>query len=266
MRILSLNAWGGRLHGPLLEYLREAEADILCLQEVVHAPGARVDWLEYRDGGVALPQRADLFGEIAAALPDHAASFCPAARGMLWDGARPVPSLWGLATFVRRNLPVIAQAQGFVHKGYEAEGFGAHPRSRNAHVVRVHDPAAGRTLTVAHVHGLRDPAGKGDTPERLAQAERLAALAAGVAAPGEGLVVCGDFNVEPQSATFTVLARLGLHDLVTGRGHPGTRTARYTKPGRFADYMLVNAMVQVTGFDVVRAPEVSDHCPLVLDL
>lgn len=44
-----------------------------------------------------------------------------------------------------------------------------------------------------------------------------------------------------------------------------TRTSHYAKPGRFADYMLVNARVAVRSFSVVTYPEVSDHCPLVLE-
>lgn len=38
------------------------------------------------------------------------------------------------------------------------------------------------------------------------------------------------------------------------------------KPGKFADYMLVNREDAVKDFDVIHDPEVSDHCPLVLDL
>jgi endonuclease/exonuclease/phosphatase family metal-dependent hydrolase len=53
---------------------------------------------------------------------------------------------------------------------------------------------------------------------------------------------------------------------VTTRGFQGTRTSHYTKPGKFADYMLVNECVNVIDFDVVRDPEVSDHCPLLLTI
>lgn len=267
MRVLCLNGWGGRLHDALVAYVRAADPDVLCLQEVVHTPDAPRPVLSYRDGGADLPQRANFFADVAAALPDHAAMFCPAARGDLWDGDRAVPSQWGLATFVRRTLPVIGQAQGFVHGKYGADGYGAHPRSRSAHAVRVWDHAGGFGITIGHMHGLRDPAaGKHDTPARAAQAERLAALVAGAAEPGARLVVCGDFNVLPESGTFGVLARLGLADLVTGRGFADTRTSYYAKPERFADYMLVNAAVTITGFDVVAAPEVSDHRALLLDL
>jgi endonuclease/exonuclease/phosphatase family metal-dependent hydrolase len=267
VKIVSLNAWGGKLGAPLTDYLRTAAPDVLCLQEVVHTPAATKEWLTYRDGDHVLPQRTNLFAELVAALPDHAGTFCPAAQGELWDGEVAVPSQFGVATFVRRSLPVIGQVQGFVHGAYSAHGYGAHPRPRNAHVVRVFDYGRGAAVTIGHMHGLRDlAAGKADTPERLAQAKALARLVQAVAEPGDPVVVCGDFNVEPGSATFAVLGEIGLADLVARHGITSTRTSHYTKPGRFADYMLVNEQASVREFTVVTVPEVSDHCPLVLEL
>lgn len=265
MKILSLNAWGGKLGVPLIDYLVSEAADVICLQEVVHTPLATKEWLTYRDGDHVLPQRTNLFAELVAALPGHAATFCPAAQGELWDGEGAVPSQFGIATFVSRELPVIGQVQGFVHGAYSADGYGAHPRPRNAHVVRVFDYARGRLVTIGHMHGLRDlAAGKADTPERLAQARALVRLVQAVAEPGDAVVVGGDFNIEPGSETFAVLAEIGLHDLVQRFDIASTRTSHYAKPGRFADYMLVNDVVEVQRFTVVTAPEVSDHCPLVL--
>ncbi|WP_137390268.1 endonuclease/exonuclease/phosphatase family protein [Rhodoligotrophos defluvii] len=265
MRIMCLNGWGGTLHDRLIPYLRAESPDVLCLQEVVHTPDASRDWLEYRDGTHVLPQRANFFREVAAALPDHVASFCPAAQGVLWDGQETIPSQWGLATFVRASFPIIGQAQVFVHKSFSSDGFGEHPRSRNAHAVRIWDMGKARTVTVAHMHGLRDLNGKMDTPERLAQARRFADLISYVAEQGDQIVACGDFNLEPSSLTFEVLGGLGLKDLVTARNHVDTRTSHYKKAGRYADYMLVNSAVDVIRFDVVVEPEVSDHRPLVLE-
>lgn len=266
MKVVCLNGWGGAMQGALLDWLVRVQPDVLCLQEVVHSPDSRRDWLTYRDGDHALPQRANAFAEVAQALPDHVATFCPAALGMLWDGTVAVPSFWGLATFVRRTLPIIAQAQGFVHKGFSPDGFGEHPRSRSAHAVRVHDLRQGRAVSIAHMHGLRDLNGKHDTPERAAQARRFLALSDQVSEPGDLRILCGDFNVEPGSQTLTLLRAQGFEELVTARGFAGTRTSRYTKPGRFADYLLINRPDEVMGFDVVRDPEVSDHCPLVLEV
>jgi endonuclease/exonuclease/phosphatase family protein len=266
MRILSLNCWGGVLHDALLAYLAEEAPEVLCLQEVIESPGEGWIWAEYRDGAHMLPQRINLMAEIRAALPHHVAVFAPAAEGDLWAGDRPVRSRWGLATFVHAGLPVIGQAQGFVHGVYGADGFGDHPRSRSAHAVRLFDRRRDGAVVVAHMHGLRDPAGKHDTPERRAQAGRFLSLTCQVAQPEDCVVMCGDFNVEPDSETLRLFKAEGMRELVTEGGFAGTRTSRYRKPGKFADYMLVDHPEAVAAFDVVRSPEVSDHCPLLLTL
>lgn len=264
MRLMCLNGWGGTLHEPLIAYLAAEAPDVLCLQEVVHSPATDRDWLTYRDGAHCLPQRANLFRDVARVLPDHVAVFCPAAQGVLWDGEVALPSQWGLATFVHASFPIVAQRQGFVHKDFSPDGYGEHPRSRSAHAIRVHDFERGRPVAIAHMHGLRDLNGKRDTADRLRQARRLLDLAGSVAVDDAPLIVCGDFNVEPDSETFTILAQAGLTELVTTRGFAGTRTSHYAKPGRFADYLLVNRHVEVADFTIVREPEVSDHCPLLL--
>lgn len=265
LRIISLNAWGGKLHEALLEYVAAADPDVLCLQEVLRTPGTRSGWSIYRDGDVVLPQRFNLFAEVSAALSGHDAFFCPTSRGELLDGDNAITAEFGLATFVRRSHSVIAQGLDFVHGEFSTNGWGEHPRPRNAHCVRLFSQEHG-TLTIAHMHGLRDVAGKGDTPARKGQAEALAGLIGRVWPGDEGLVVCGDFNVLPDSVTFEILGRLGLSDLVTGHGLVDTRTSYYLKSGRYADYMLVTPGVNVAKFEVVEAPEVSDHRALLLDI
>ncbi|MFK3780997.1 endonuclease/exonuclease/phosphatase family protein [Agrobacterium sp. NPDC089420] len=265
MRLICLNGWGGKLNDALLPYLSSSDPDILCLQEVVHTPAASQDWLSYRDHGNDLPQRANFLRDVSDALPDHVAIFCPAAQGDLWHGEIRYPSQWGLATFLRKSMAVVAQAQGFVHGTFSADGYGDHPRSRTAHAVRIFDFKSGRPAVIAHMHGLRDLGGKHDSPARLAQARRLVELVRAVAEDGDRIIVCGDFNVLPESETFAVLKELDLAELVTGGGFTSTRTSHYTKQNRYADYMLVNPAVTVDHFDVVAQPEVSDHCPLLLD-
>ncbi|MGO8463906.1 endonuclease/exonuclease/phosphatase family protein [Rhizobium leguminosarum] len=266
LRIISLNAWGGRLHEALIEYVTAADPDVLCLQEVLRAPGVGTGWSVYRDGDVELPQRFNLFTEISTALPGHDGFFCPTSRGELFDDDTAIAAEFGLATFVRKTHSVIAQGLGFVHGRFSADGWGEHPWPRNAHCIRLFSHEHASTVSIAHMHGLRDPAGKGDTVAREEQAMALVRLIEGVWPGDENLVVCGDFNVLPDSATFAILARLGLSDLVTGSGLVDTRTSYYLKQGRFADYMLVTPGVKVAKFEVVEAPEVSDHRALLLDI
>ncbi len=266
MRIVSLNAWGGLLYEPLMRYLVDVDADVLCLQEVGRTPGSQANWLIYRDHGVELMQRVNFFEDLKAALPAHDAFFLPVARGDLFDGDRPIASEFGLATFVRRTHPIIGHAAGFVHGEFSAGGYGPHPRSRNAHCIRLFDYERGYPITIAHMHGLRDLEGKGDTPARRQQANALVDLIRQVKKDGDRLVVCGDFNVLPDSETFKILGGLGLVDLVTSGGHDDTRTSHYRKQPRFADYMLVTPNVEVIAFDPIAEPEVSDHRALLLDL
>ena len=116
------------------------------------------------------------------------------------------------------------------------------------------------------MHGLRDLNGKMATPERSAQARRLLAMYRQVVRSGDLGVICGDFNVEPDSETLAILSDAGFTELVTSGEFAGTRNSRYTKLGRFADYMLVSEGTNVEQFNVVYDPEVSDHCPLILDI
>ncbi|MBB3592011.1 endonuclease/exonuclease/phosphatase family metal-dependent hydrolase [Rhizobium sp. BK529] len=265
LRIISLNVWGGSIHAPLTDYLATAEADVFCLQEVVRSATDTPDWLEYRDGDTVLPQRAHLYDEIAALLPGHDGFFFPFARGDLFHGETTFHTEFGIATFVRKSYPVIGQAADFIHGRFSPDGWGEHPRARNAHCIRLFDYAGGFPVTVAQLHGLRDPAGKSDIPARHAQADALVELIERVWPGDERLVVCGDFNVLPDSITFEKLGRLGLNDLVIGRGFIDTRTSLYPKEGRFADYMLVTPEVAVERFEVVERPEVSDHRALLLE-
>ncbi|MXW87832.1 MAG: endonuclease/exonuclease/phosphatase family protein [Boseongicola sp. SB0667_bin_21] len=266
MKVICLNGWGGRLWEHLSPYVSEEAPDVLCLQEVVHSPATDKDWLTYRDGDHVLPQRANFFRDVCQVLPDHVATFCPAAQGVLWHQDTPVPSQWGLATFVHKSHPVIGQAQGFVHKDFSPSGFGDHPRSRSAHAVRVFDYVHERPVCITHMHGLRDLAGKMDTPERAAQARRLLDLARSISEPEDLSIICGDFNVEPGSETIAILANAGMTELVTSRGFTSTRSSHYQGPGRFADYMFMDRSDAVQSFDVIADPEMSDHCPLVLQI
>lgn len=201
MRLLSLNAWAGRLYPELLDYLKSVDPDILCLQEVLRGRERQTDWLLYRDEGIELLQRGNLFDDLRAVFPDHDAYFCSSMQGELLDGDQPTWVEFGLATLVRRSCSVIGQAMDFVHGTFSPEGWGLHPRPRNAHVLRLFNYSASSTITIAHIHGLRGTDGKHDNDERRAQAQVFLDLIRRVWRPDEKLIVCGDFNVLPGSVT-----------------------------------------------------------------
>lgn len=264
MRIVSINAWGGAMYDELAAWVPAVGADVLCVQEVTRTPGA-TGWTRFSDADRTLPQRANLFEDLCSLLPDHRAVFLPSDAGPVTvaDGSVHVEK-FGVAVLVSPAVQLLAESSRFVHGSYtEHEEWAVSDRPRAAQAVRVLDPATDRTVTVVTLHGLRDSAGKGDTPARAAQAERLAELVTDVREADDLVVVCGDLNLLPDSATFAVLGRVGLTDLV---GTADTRTSRYLKPLRHANYLLVSDPGAVVAFDAPATPEVSDHRPLVLDL
>lgn len=264
LRIASVNAWGGARSDELLAWLPASGADIVCLQEVTRTPGL-AGWTRFEDGERTLPQRADLFDDVRSALPRHQAIFLASDSGPVHDdtGGRHRQD-FGLATWVAERLPVTGVDSTFVHGEFvDHAEWGVADRPRVALSVRTVDRHGGRSVWVVQVHGLRDPAGKGDTPARRGQAKRLAELVSRIRGPRDLLVVCGDLNLLPDSETFDMLAEVGLTDLV---GAADTRTSHYPKPVRHASYLLVSDVAAVERFEILAEPEVSDHRALLLDL
>jgi endonuclease/exonuclease/phosphatase family metal-dependent hydrolase len=264
VRITTVNAWGGALSDELLAWLPRSGADIACLQEVTRTPGL-TGWTRFEDGERSLPQRADLLDDVRGALPRHQAIFVASDSGPVVDdmGARHRQD-FGLATLIGEDLPVVGVDSAFVHGRFtDHVEWKVADRPRVALAVRTVDRATARTVWVVQMHGLRDPAGKGDTPARRRQAERLAELVTRIREPGDLVVVCGDFNLLPGSETFDLLAGVGLTDLA---GEADTRTSHYRRPVRHASYLLVSDVAAVREFEVLAEPEVSDHRALVLDV
>ena len=260
MRIVSLNAWGGRRGRALLEWVRRGEAHVYCFQEVFSAPSLEEPRLPDGDGYTI---DADLHGSLARALPGYRTLFSAGSRGYVndstWTG---LPLEYGLALFVHPSISIVAQRATMVHGSFRFDGSGEPPLSRTAQVVRLLTPWG--TVTLGHLHGLWQPSGKGDSAIRKNQAERFAELLGSVRASGDALVACGDFNVLPSSVTFEILGRLGLRDLVAAHGIESTRTELYRKEIRYGDYLLVDDRVAVERFEALEQPVVSDHRPLVL--
>ncbi len=262
MRVVSLNIWGGHLLGALITFLQDIDADVLCLQEVLDSSVARSTQICGVNGA-----RLNLFEDLSRALPGHHGIFCPSIETVPDDAAfGDTPILSGIATFVRKGIPIIKQCVDFVHKEFEVIPRGEPPLPRIAHAFSVWDARAGKTVGIAHMHGLwtpGEPTSKLDTLERIEQAQRFASLVRFL--PPGRRIACGDWNVLPESETFDILEHIGMRDLVRARGVTDTRTSYYKKPVRYADYMCVSREITVTRFDVPAEPEVSDHRPLLLE-
>ena len=252
MKLICLNTWGGKAGAEkLLAFLdSHRDADFLCLQEIWSAPYAHLDGAA---AGAEVIDHAEImvYGkqEISALLGGHEAFFHP---HHLDD--------YGLMTLVSKTLKVVDSGDVFVHRerGYVPEGnIGLH--ARNLQFVTV-DGRSG-PLSVMNFHGLWNGRGKGDSEERIEQSRRILKFLAGRRKP---FVLCGDFNLLPETESLRMLEAAGLRNLVAEFGVTSTRTSLYTRAELFADYVFVSDGIDVRDFRVL-ADEVSDHAPLLLE-
>lgn len=260
LHIVSLNLWGGRACGPLLQFIREqaAQTDIFCLQEAVDAPESLP---------LASGLHTALYRELSDALPEFDGVLDPV---VAWDeqadGGATVRVRFGVATFARRTLPIRARRAARVIDHDDALDAvpGSHRVTRWLQLteVRMQDGS----LLVANYHGISRPGTKLDTHERLAQSRAIRRV---LAAHNGPVVLTGDFNLLPDTESARLLGD-GLHNLVMERAIPTTRSRInpfYGTPQEqaYADYTFVSPGLLVADFQVPDVA-VSDHLPLLLTL
>jgi endonuclease/exonuclease/phosphatase family metal-dependent hydrolase len=113
-----------------------------------------------------------------------------------------------------------------------------------------------------NVHGLWNGMGKTDTPERIAQSQKIRNFMDTLNTPK---ILCGDFNLRPETESLKMLKK-DMKNLVQIYNFPSTRSNHYPKRNEepFADYVLTCPKITVTHFTVLE-DQVSDHMPLLLE-
>jgi exonuclease III len=249
MKLISLNVWGGVAgKEKLLDFFKSHnDVDIFCLQEVWNGGH---EMIGRKAGGRPLSEIAHwLLTDISATLKDHAVYFRPQFK-----------DYFGLTMFIKKNIVVRKEGELFVYKdrGYfSEEDIGNH--SRNIQYVSIDSNDGVRA--VAHVHGLWNGQGKGDSPDRLLQSDNIVRFLNSVGSP---YIFCGDLNLLPETESLKKIEAVGMRNLIAEFGITSTRSSLYTKPLRFADYMFVSNGIEVKDFKVLP-DEVSDHLALYLE-
>ncbi|MEK7625289.1 MAG: endonuclease/exonuclease/phosphatase family protein [Patescibacteria group bacterium] len=245
MKIITLNTWGGRVHSELINFLsKNLDVDVFCFQEIYH----RATYNHMEQGG--LDPSLTLFDDIEKALPNHKGYF--RAHNL---------ETYGLAMFVKKGMVVELEDECFVHKfkGYiPGEEIARHARNLQVVVLRTSESK----LNVFNFHGLWNGGGKTDSTDRLNQSKKLIEY---VKKFRGAKVICGDFNLEPQTESIKMIENLPMRNLIKEYGVISTRTSFYAKDIRFADYVFVSDEVKIIDFRVL-AEEVSDHSAIELEI
>ena len=257
LRIITLNIWGGRQLHDLIQFFRAhgPHTHVFCLQEVLDTQKV------FPVCGGERAKQGCVYSAIRNALPDFDSAFARHEN----DADRIA-----LAMFVRRSLGAGAIHSQLVYDNPQAAAYLGMDISKyfrlNLQTVCIPVLGLGDGVLVANFHGLWHPQGKTDLPERL---EISHAVRCAVARHTGPLVICGDFNLLPETKALAVLAQ-GLSNPLVERGITCTRTRLYrsfTHPSAslHADYILLSPELRVTMFEV-SDDVVSDHAALKCEL
>ena len=258
MKLISLNVWGGKVFGPLMDFIKKhaPDTDIFCLEEVPFGSKAG----ENGDG-----IRDNLFAELQLVLSDFQAfKFMVPAGAQLTSMHIGNEARVGMVIFIRKGIPTSDYGCFFT---YPEDSPEVRPEDKDVgnfqHLIF---ETGGKKYVLGHVHGLWQVSGKFDTPERLEQSRRLVNFFAKYSGPR---ILCGDFNLRPGDCVQSLaILEAALKNLIQAYNIENTRTPLYKDMEKYkdyiADYVFVSPEVKVKSFKVLPE-EVSDHAALMLE-
>ena len=241
MKLISLNVWNGKLREQLFQFLkREADStDIFCFQEMVNVVGVS-------------SETPDLFSDIAKLLPGFQ-GFFEAAQ----DESNGIAD--GLAMFVKKTDKIEEEGDFFVYRARNAMvDNDGRTLGKNLQFARFLQ--SGKEYTVINFQGLWTGEGRGDTEDRINQAQKLKEFLNTI---GGAKIICGDFNLSLNTKSIAIIDE-NMRNLIREYGITSTRNRFFEYPDKFADYIIVGKDVKVNDFRVLQ-DEVSDHLALLLD-
>ena len=248
MKLLTLNIWGGRKHKEFLEFSRKYnnQIDIFCFQEVFKS----------RRNLFHNEIKTNIYSDIKNILVNYNAYFAPMFEGHDTVEAVDFDLHFGQATFVKKTIEIKSEGNYFVYAEYGHEkiaptidypgfaNFLDYPRSMEYLLV---EKDRNETL-IGNLHGYWIPEDKGDTPERLAQSDKILEFLAKYNCPK---ILCGDFNLNPDTKSVKKLENAGLINLIRKYHITNTRSIHHTRKDKFADYVFVSNDIKVNEFKVL---------------
>ncbi len=263
MKIISLNTFGGTFFEPLMEYVMShaSDTDIFCFQEILHTEE------EIKESAGA---RANLFAEMTDALNDFTRYFSPTQEHFLPTGYTENDIHFGMAIYIKKGYQETFGQ--FFMNGYRNSLDPNNDLTMPTLTQYVQFQVGGEQLTVCNVHGIAWPGNKLDSPIRLEQTRKILAFVE--SQPGEK-IICGDFNLLPETKSVIQFEEHGFRNLVNEYNIKSTRGSlvkkihpeyEHTPEGfqEFADYTFVSSGIHISHFDVPNLP-ISDHLPMIVE-
>ncbi len=240
MKLIQLNAWGGRIDGILRDFLKEESPDIFCGQEII----------SYPHGDSLLFSTAE---EIAKEANTKYSAFGATAS---------IPYMQGYAEFgniISSKKPIIKSEVIFTNlefvKDFNFENYDYNIRNLQHAVIRIHN----KDVHVLNHHGHHVREHKNGTADTMRQCQQIASY---IDTLSGSIILTGDFNLVPNSESIRLINKRlrnlpKEHKLITTRNHLTTKT-------EVCDYIFVSDDIIVDNFYMSPAV-VSDHAVLILE-
>jgi exonuclease III len=199
---------------------------------------------------------------LAEILPEFQSFFSERSSGYNFKGKVNFSVDCGLAVFIKKNLKVVDSR---VADFGPSLGIKEDPVEGNTKAQELDLAFEGKTFSIINYHGPALPGNKLDTPERIANSQSLKAIWDNF--PAKPKILCGDFNLLPQTQSIKILEGCGKN-LIKEFKITNTRNEiswqKYQNNQSFADFVFVSPAINIKNF-VVPYNLVSDHLPLILE-
>ncbi|MEK9176433.1 MAG: endonuclease/exonuclease/phosphatase family protein [Patescibacteria group bacterium] len=258
MKLINLNIWTGKIHSPLIEFIKKHrnDTDIFCFQEVSKS----------NRNIITHDTHSNMIGELVELLPDFNYNFAPIGEGYDTKGPVDFQLLIGQATFVKKDLKIIDEGDIFVYRKLGDMGI-PHPDGRPdfpRNFLYSEIEKEGKKFLVLNIHGFWEPKPKYDTPQRFTQSRMILDFISKYNCPK---IIAGDLNLSMDTHSIKMLEEK-LKNLVKEYGFTTTRSGLYDpyyrSHDKFADYIFVSRDFEIKDFKVLE-DQVSDHLPLYLN-
>ncbi len=259
MRLLSLNVWEGRVKEKLIPFVANSakDTDLFCFQEILDIDNSNdPEWRRIAKFSDSFAKGTVADERIFGALKSVLGGFSPFITAPYADGVSR------LATFISGSVRVVRNEVHPLQVEQRQRAKGADIWSKP--VLQYTQVAkGGKRYNILNFHGLWVyKKWHSDTPKRIEQSRAIIEFIGGLKGR---TVLCGDFNLKPDTESLRMLEKSGLRNLVKELGIRSTRPkAFWSARDQFADYVLVSDDVKVGAFGTTDVA-VSDHLPLYLD-
>lgn len=259
MKLISLNIWGGRIHKPLLKFIKDQsrEIDIFCLQEVFKS-----------EKNIFSDEiKTDIFSDIKAVLKDYKAYYAPSVGKTTLAKRVDYEIFWGQAIFVKKSIKVVSEGRIYIfgEKNHKFTLLNEVTDKKNyidfprvLHYVVIEENR--KKKLIANLHGYWIPDSKLDTPERLEQTKKIMEFLDYKKMPQ---VLCGDFNLNPDTQSMIGFEK-NMINLINKFSIKNTRSKLHIRSDKFADYILITPDIKLNEFKLIHE-DISDHLPLYLN-